>query len=105
DLGDAPSDISLTASDACSGSNINFEYLLLLDLDGDGSMETVVNSTQLGSQPGGLGWNNVLYNNVNVNGGISRQFDDRPVAPNQKWGFAIQEVVNGNTKTASVKFN
>ncbi|MFM8489680.1 MAG: hypothetical protein ACKOCH_25370, partial [Bacteroidota bacterium] len=57
DLGDAPSDISLTASDACSGSNINFEYQLLLDLDGDGSMETVVNSTQLGSQPGGLGWN------------------------------------------------
>jgi hypothetical protein len=104
DLGDAPSDISLTASDACSGSNINFEYQLLLDLDGDGSMETVVNSTQLGSQPGGLGWNNVLYNNLN-GGGISRQFDDRPVAPNQKWGFAIQEVVNGNTKTASVKFN
>ncbi|MFM8488183.1 MAG: hypothetical protein ACKOCH_17765, partial [Bacteroidota bacterium] len=54
DLGDAPSDISLTATDACSGSNINFEYQLLLDLDGDGSMETVVNSTQLGSQPGGL---------------------------------------------------
>ncbi|MEY4202684.1 MAG: hypothetical protein RL013_386, partial [Bacteroidota bacterium] len=40
DLGDAPSDISLTATDACSGSNINFEYQLLLDLDGDGSMET-----------------------------------------------------------------
>jgi hypothetical protein len=68
DLGDAPSDISLTASDACSGSNINFEYQLLLDLDGDGSMETVVNSTQLGSQPGGLGWNNVLYNNLNGGG-------------------------------------
>jgi hypothetical protein len=104
DLGDAPSDISLTATDACSGSNINFEYQLLLDLDGDGSMETVVNSTQLGSQPGGLGWNNVLYNNIN-GGGISRQFDDRPVAPNQKWGFALQETVSGNTKTASVKFN
>jgi hypothetical protein len=35
----------------------------------------------------------------------SRQFDNRPVAPNQKWGFAIQEVVSGNKKTASVKFN
>jgi hypothetical protein len=105
DLGDAPSDISLTATDACSGSNISFEYQLLLDLDGDGTMETVVNSTQLGSQPGGLGWNNVLYNNLNVVGGISRQFDNRAVAPNQKWGFAIQEVVSGNKKTASVKFN
>ncbi len=105
DLGDAPSDISLTATDACSGANISFEYQLLLDLDGDGTMETVVNSTQLGSQPGGLGWNNILYNNVNVVGGISRQFDNRAVAPNQKWGFAIQEVVSGNKKTASVKFN
>jgi hypothetical protein len=104
DLGDAPSDISLTATDACSGANISFEYQLLLDLDGDGTMETVVNSTQLGSQPGGLGWNNVLYNNVSGNA-TSRQFDNRPVAPNQKWGFAIQEVVSGNKKTASVKFN
>jgi hypothetical protein len=104
DLGYAPSEISLTATDACSGSNISFEYQLLLDLDGDGTMETVVNSTQLGSQPGGLGWNNILYNNVTGNA-TSRQFDNRAVAPNQKWGFAIQEVVSGNTKTASVKFN
>jgi hypothetical protein len=104
DLCDAPSDISLTATDACSGSNISFEYQLLLDLDGDGTMETVVNSTQLGSQPGGLGWNNIPYNNLNGNT-TSRQFDNRPVASNQKWGFAIQEVVTGNKKTAYVKFN
>jgi hypothetical protein len=26
----------------CSGANVNFRYLLFLDLDGDGTMETVV---------------------------------------------------------------
>jgi hypothetical protein len=104
DLCEAPSGISLTATDACSGANISFEYQLLLDLDGDGTMETVVNSTQLGSQPGGLGWNNIQYNNLN-GAPVSRQFDNRAVAANQKWGFAIQEVVTGNKKTAYVKFN
>jgi hypothetical protein len=104
DLSDAPSDICITATDACSGSNINIEYLLFLDLDGDGTMETVVNSTQLGSQPSGLGWNNILFGNAS-GAGTSRQFDGRPVPTNQKWGFAIQETVTGNKKTSCVKFN
>jgi hypothetical protein len=67
-------------------------------------METVVNSTQLGNQSGGLGWNNVMFGNA-TGAGTSRQFDFRPVAANQKWGFAIQETVTGNKKTACVKFN
>jgi hypothetical protein len=104
DLSDAPSDICITATDACSGSNINIEYLLFLDLDGDGTMETEVNSTQLGSQPGGLGWNNILFGNA-TGAGTARQFDGRPVPTNQKWGFAIQETVSGANKTACVKFN
>ncbi len=95
DLCEAPSDICLTATDACSGSNISFEYQLFLDLDGDGTMETVVNSTQLGNQVGGLGWNNILYGNV-TGAGQPRQFDDRNVPTNQKWGFAIQETVTGH---------
>jgi protocatechuate 3,4-dioxygenase beta subunit len=102
DLCEAPSDICLTATDACSGANINFEYQLFLDLDNDGVMETVVNSTQLGT--GQLGWNNILYGNV-TGAGQPRQFDDRPVPANQKWGFAIQETVTGTDKTACVKFN
>jgi hypothetical protein len=104
DLSDAPSDICITATDACSGANINIEYQLFLDLDGDGTMETVVNSTQLGAQPGGLGWNNVLFGNAS-GAGTARQFDGRAVPTNQKWGFAIQETVTGNNKTACVKFN
>jgi len=104
DLCEAPSDICLTATDACSGANINIEYQLFLDLDGDGIMETVVNSTQLGNQPGGLGWNNIMFGNF-TGVGAPRQFDGRPVPQNQKWGFAIQETVTGNKKTACVKFN
>ena len=104
DLCEAPSDICLTATDDCSGANINFEYQLFLDLDGNGTMETVVNSTNLGSQPGGLGWNNILYNNV-AGPAQARHFDDRLVPSNQKWGFALQETVTGNSKTACVKFN
>jgi hypothetical protein len=104
DLCEAPSEICITATDACSGANINIEYQLFLDLDGDGVMETVVNSTQLGNQAGGLGWNNILFGNA-TGAGVSRQFDGRPVPTNQKWGFAIQETVSGSNKTACVRFN
>jgi hypothetical protein len=106
DLCEAPSDICITATDLCSGANINIEYQLFLDLDGDGVMETVVNSTQLGGQSGGLGWNNILFGNV-TGVGQPRQFDGRPVPTNQKWGFALEEKVDvaTKTKTACVKFN
>ncbi len=106
DLCEEPTDLSITATDACSGSNINVEYLLYLDLDGDGITESVVNSVSVGT--GGLGWNNVLYNNYNTpnfTGGTPREFDERPVPANQKVGFAIEETVSGNNKTAKVRWN
>ena len=106
DLCEEPTELSITGTDACSGSNINIEYQLFLDLDGDGVMETVINSTKVGTA--GLGWNNVLFNNLNTpnfEGGTPRQFDERPVPANQKVGFAIEETVSGNTKTARVRWN
>lgn len=106
DLCEEPTDLCITATDACSGANINIEYLLFLDLDGDGVMETVINSVNVGLA--GLGWNNVQYNNLNnpnFSGGTPRAFDERPVANNQKWGFAIQETINGNNKVACVRWN
>ncbi|HAD11378.1 MAG TPA: hypothetical protein DCF33_02960, partial [Saprospirales bacterium] len=106
DLCEEPTDLCITATDACSGNNVNIEYLLFLDLDGDGVMETVVNSVNTGIA--GLGWNNVLYNNLNTpnfGGGTPRAFDDRSVPFNQKYGFAIQETVVGNNKTACVRWN
>jgi hypothetical protein len=106
DLCEEPTDLCITGTDACSGSNINIEYLLFLDLDGNGSMETVVNSVSTGIA--GLGWNTVKYDNLNTPnfaGGTPRAFDERPVPSNQKWGFAIQETVSGNSKTACVRWN
>ncbi len=102
DLSEAPTELSITATDACYGSNINFAFELFLDLNDDGNMETVVKSSQLGAN--GLGWNNVLFDNV-WNPGVSRQFDERNVPPGQKWGFALQHTLSGNNVTASVKFN
>ncbi|MDO8365403.1 MAG: HYR domain-containing protein [Saprospiraceae bacterium] len=106
DLRETPVDLSVTVTDACSGNNVNIEYLLFLDLDANGQQETVVNSTSLGQN--GLGWNNVQYNNFNTPnfaGGTPTTFDDRPVPTDQKWGFALQESVQGNHRTAAVRWN
>jgi hypothetical protein len=106
DMCEGPVDLTITATDACSGSDININYLLFLDLDGDGTMETVVNSRTLGIA--GLGWNNVKFGNLNTpnyGGGTNRAFDERPVPGNQKYGFALQTTVNGANKTASVRWN
>ena len=109
DLCEAPSDICITATDLCSGANINIKYQLFLDLDGDGVMETLINSVHAGRQPGdayALDWDNVWFGNFpNAAAGERRGFDDRPVPQNQKWGFTIQQTVSGVNKTACVKFN
>lgn len=102
DLCEAPVDLNISATDFCSGSNVNIRYLLFLDLDGDGTMETVVSSTT----PPTAG--NVNYNNANTpnfGGGTPRQFDKRAVPVNQKYRFALQTTVNGNSLSASVRWN
>lgn len=106
DLCEEPLDLSITATDLCSGADLNVSFLLLLDLDNDQTRETVVNSATLGAA--GLGWNNVLFNNINTpnfSGGTSRAFDGRPVAANQKMGFALEQTVSGNQLTARVRWN
>jgi len=44
DLCEGTVDLSIWATDACSDDNLNFRYLLFLDLNGDGVMETTINS-------------------------------------------------------------
>ena len=102
DLCEAPVDLSISATDFCSGSNLNIRFLLFLDLDSDGTMETVVSS----SNPPAAG--TVNYNNANTPnfaGGTPRQFDKRAVSANQKHRFAIQTTVNGTSLGASVRWN
>ncbi|MBK8923827.1 MAG: HYR domain-containing protein [Saprospirales bacterium] len=48
DLCEAPTDLCITATDLCSGANLEIRYLMFLDLDGDGTMETVINSVNTG---------------------------------------------------------
>lgn len=106
DLRETAIDLNVALSDDCSGSYVNIEYLLFLDLDADGQQETVINSVNTGAA--GLGWNNVQYNNINTpnfSGGTSTSFDDRSVATDQKWGFTIRESIFGAIKTASVRWN
>jgi len=101
-LCEAPTDLNITATDACSGAAINIRYLLFLDLDNNGSMETVISSTNL------PGFNNVQFNNAgnpNFTGGTPSAFDERLVPSNQKYGFALQTTVVGNKKTAAVRWN
>ncbi|MCC6410528.1 MAG: T9SS type A sorting domain-containing protein [Saprospiraceae bacterium] len=101
DLCEAPTDLAITASDACS-NQLKFRYLLFLDLDNSGDMETVINSINL------PGYNTVPFGNAgnpNFSGGTPRSFDERTVPFNQKYGFAIQTVDNGGSVTASVKWN
>jgi hypothetical protein len=102
DLCEGDADLSITGTDACSGSNISFRYLLFLDLDGDGVMETVVSSTNL------PGVNNVQFGNagnVNYTGGTPREFDGRPVPFNQKWRFGLDWTTSGTSATAKVRFD
>lgn len=102
DLCEAPTDLSITATDACSGGNVTINYLLFLDLDNNGTMETVINSVNLPPA------NTVLFNNAstpNFSGGVARAFDERAVAANQKYRFALQSVANGATRTASLRWN
>jgi hypothetical protein len=102
DLCEGQADLTINATDLCSGSNITVRYLLFLDLDGDNVMETVVSSTNP-PESGTVRYNNA--NTSNFTGGTTRQFDKRNVAINQKFRFGLQTVVNGTNVTANVRWN
>lgn len=106
DLCEGPTDLSITAIDSCSGADLKISYLLFLDLDNDNVQETVISSDQTGL--GGLGWNKVPFGNAtnpNYSGGTLRAFDQRPGAPNFKYGFALETLVVGNTRVGRVRWN
>ncbi|TNE66884.1 MAG: hypothetical protein EP344_02220 [Bacteroidetes bacterium] len=102
DLCEAPSDLCIAASDACSQTNVTVRYLLFLDLDNNGDMETVISSTNPPPP------NTVMYNNIgtpNYTGGTARAFDSRVVPLNQKYQFTLQTEVNGQFVNACVRWN
>ena len=99
DLCEGTVDLSVAITDSCGGSDVTVKYLLFLDLDNSGDMETVVSSTNIPAA------NTVFFgnaNNPNFSGGTAYNFDDRPVALNQKYRFNIDVVKSGNTATAKL---
>jgi hypothetical protein len=106
DLSEAQVDLVVTATDNCAGLPVNIQYLLLLDLDQDSVLETVIDSRKSGLN--GLGWNKIPYGNAQnqgYSGGEIRPFDQRSVALDQQYGFAIETQFNGHKTTAFVRWN
>lgn len=101
-LCEAPVDLCITATDDCSLSDVKIHYLLFLDLDNNGDMETVINSFNP-PPPNTVFFGNA--NNPNYSGGTARAFDGRAVALNQKYQFTIQTSVSGNDKIACLRWN
>jgi hypothetical protein len=98
DLADAPTELALFLPDSCAGDIAAIRYLLFLDLDGNGSRETVIDS----DNPPAAG--KVLFNNVNTPnyaGGTERSFDGRPLSDNQKYRFSLE----WNAEHAQVRWN
>ena len=97
-LSETPADLQITATDTCYGANLTFRYLLYLDLNSDGALESVVNSANL--PPAGT----VFYGNTG-GPGIPVSFDQRPVPANEKYRFALQTIVDGSNKIAAIRWN
>ena len=102
DLCETPVELTITASDVCKGSILNIRYLLFLDMDNNGTMESVINSNNL---PGFNNINTGNADNPNFTGGTPQPFDFRPVPANQKYGFALQNTLSGGKRTARVAWN
>lgn len=93
DLVEKGVELELTLRDTCPGS-IQVRCLLFLDLDGNGTQETVVDSDNF-PDPNTVNFNNAF--NPNYSGGTPRNFDERPVPGNQKYRFALQTSVAGDS--------
>lgn len=104
DLCEGPTDLSITAFDSCSGLNITAHFLLFLDLDNNGTMETVVNSENTPAA-GILHFGNAL--NPNFQGGTPQPFDQRNIPVTDKFRFAVLKGANpaGTKVVFSMRFN
>lgn len=104
DLCEMEADLSLTLPDTCLKGDLRIQYLLFLDLDGNDSVETVVNSANV-PPAGAVYFGN--SKNPNFTGGTGRQFDQRPVADPllNHYRFALEIAPASTGLKASVRFN
>lgn len=98
DLPDGAVSLSFTATDSCPGAVLQFRYVLELDLDGNGTPETQIDSDDLPAA------GTVLFGNFS-GPGEARNFDQRPVPADQQYAFALEVSGTDTTKTARVRWN
>lgn len=101
DLSETAVSASFHFTDTCGGA-VTIYYLLFLDLNNDGTLETVVDSRDLPAA------NTVLYGNgpnPPYDDGTPRSFDERPVPPGQQYRFAIEMTQNAGEYTAQLRWN
>ncbi|MCB0531976.1 MAG: HYR domain-containing protein [Lewinellaceae bacterium] len=100
DLCEGNVDLRITITDACFGSNLGVDYVLSLDIDGDDIQETEVSSNDLPTA------GSVQFDNINIPGGLPKQFDQRPVVPNEKYQFVLQTVsISGKYRTVRLAWH
>ncbi|MEZ4941943.1 MAG: HYR domain-containing protein [Saprospiraceae bacterium] len=103
DLCEGGVDLRVTITDACFGSNLGVDYVLSLDVDGDDIQETEVRSNDLPTA------GSVFFDNINNPAfpiGLSKQYDQRPVVPNEKYQFALQTVsISGKYRTVRLAWH
>ena len=94
DLSEAPATLNISLVDNCGNGIGSISYLLQLDLDGNGSRETVISS----DNPPAAG--QVDFDNANGNG-TPRDFDQRPVQADMKYRFGLEISGSGVSKIAT----
>lgn len=101
-LPEGETDLCFSVSDTCTGANLDIQYLLFLDLDGDGDRETVVNSADL-PPAGKVYFGNAA--NPNYSGGTAAAFDTRQVPTGDRYRFALETSGGPANRTACIRWN
>lgn len=102
DLAEGMADLRIEFQDSCGGQNIQVEYTLFLDLNGDDTSETVVQS-KVQQMPGKVLYNNYLSPNYSL--GDTIVFDARAGVPDSmKYRFGLELSPNGGSLTAHLKW-
>ncbi|MCB9356869.1 MAG: HYR domain-containing protein [Lewinellaceae bacterium] len=101
DMCEGAAALSVIATDSCAGAELQVSYLLFLDLDGDDTQETVINSNNAPA-PGTVNFNNA--GNPNYSGGTSSIFDGRAVAADDLYRWAVHLTPGGGQLTAEVQW-
>jgi hypothetical protein len=92
DLAESPTALSWTIKDDDCAGIFQIGYQLALDLDGNGFIETLIDSDSL------FNGDTLRYNNLNqYQGGEPRRFDFRAVAAAERWHFGKQISSIGDT--------